>query len=203
MSAIQLGGVDVSRETYDRLTAYVGLLDKWNRAINLVAKSTLTEAWTRHILDSAQLFNHGLGSHWVDLGSGGGFPGMVIAILADEIRPDLHVTLVEADQRKAAFLREVARQTGAAPAVLCARSEDIAPLRADTLSARAFAPLVKLMPHIQRHMRADGIALLPKGARRREEVAEARKSWNFTCEAVPSQTDSDAVILKIQGVACA
>lgn len=192
---------DVSRETSDRLRCYVDLLLKWNPAINLVSRTTIDDVWIRHIRDSLQLLPLAApGPRWVDLGSGGGFPGMVIAIAAGQWRPELRITLVEADQRKTAFLAEVARQTATDVSIRNARSEDLEPLGADTLSARAFAPLDRLMPHILRHMKPDGIALLPKGRRHVEEVAEARKSWNFTCDTVPSETDSDAVILKIQGV---
>jgi 16S rRNA (guanine527-N7)-methyltransferase len=200
MTPERSGSGNVSRETSDRLELYLDLLAKWNKAINLVAKSTILDAWSRHFLDSSQLFPLGRGQHWADLGSGGGFPGMVVAILAIERRPNLLVSLVEADQRKFTFLQEVARQTGAKVNILNARSEDVAPLGADTLSARAFAPLPRLLAHVDRHMKADGIALFPKGARYSEEVAEARNSWKFSCEAVRSETDSQAVILKIQGV---
>lgn len=191
----------VSRETLSRLQGYIQMLARWNPAINLVAKSTIKDAWSRHIIDSAQLFPHASPDNaWADLGAGGGFPGMVIAILATEWRPDLHVTLIESDQRKAVFLREVARKFEASVTVLAERSEALPALAANTLSARAFAPLVSLMPHVERHLQTSGIALFPKGANHLEEVAEARKSWDFTWQAVPSQTDSHAVILKIQGV---
>lgn len=198
----RLTGLDVSRETIARLDLYVALLRKWNKAINLVAESTIDDAWQRHILDSLQIYrHHSSGSRWVDLGSGGGFPGLAIAIAAHDWQPDLEVTLVEADQRKAAFLAEVARRTDTQVRIISARSEDVEPLGANVLSARAFAPLYRMMPHLLRHMTPDGMALLLKGAQHAEEVAEARKSWNFSCETFASQTDSDAAILQIKGVA--
>lgn len=191
----------VSRETLVRLQSHIDMLKRWNPAINLISKSTEKDVWMRHVIDSAQLFPHAsLGDAWIDLGAGGGFPGMVIAILGKEWRPNLRVTLIESDQRKAVFLREVARKTETSVTVLAERSEALAPLAANTLSARAFAPLINLMPHVERHLAKSGTALLQKGANHREEVAEARKSWEFTWQAVPSQTDSQAVILKIQGV---
>lgn len=197
----KLMGLDVSRETYDRLRLYIKLLEKWNGSINLVAKSTIGDAWNRHILDSLQLFKHSpAGAHWVDLGSGAGFPGLVIAIVARDWRPGLGITLIESDQRKVAFLSEAARCTETMVKIINRRSEDAEPLNADILSARAFAPLNKMMPHIARHMHHDGAALLLKGARHAEEVALARESWNFVCETFASQTDSDAAILKIKGV---
>jgi 16S rRNA (guanine527-N7)-methyltransferase len=192
---------NVSRETLADLQAYMQLLEKWNKAINLVAKSTIDDAWNRHILDSAQLFPHAAaGNTWADIGSGGGFPGMVIAILAKSWRPDLRVTLIEADQRKAVFLREVARATNTPVKLLSQRIETVPPLGADTLSARAFAPLDVMMPYVAQHMATDGVALLPKGSHYPQEVANARKSWNFDCQIMPSQTNAEAVILKIQGV---
>jgi 16S rRNA (guanine527-N7)-methyltransferase len=115
-----LEGVNVSRETMDRLKTYAHLLEKWNPRINLVSKSTIPDLWTRHIADSAQVFAlapHPV-SHWVDLGSGGGFPGLVIAIIANQGKSPLRVTLVESDARKSAFLRTVIRETGASARVI-------------------------------------------------------------------------------------
>lgn len=188
---------DVSRETLERLTIYADLLRKWNRRINLVAPSSLSALWTRHFLDSAQLVDLAPESpaNWVDLGSGGGFPGLVAAILLAE-QPTA-ITLVESDQRKATFLRTVVRETGIDTAVLAKRIEDVPPLGAQVLSARALAPLPDLLHHCARHLAPGGLALLPKGARSEEEIAKALETWEFHCEKVPSQTDDSAVILKI------
>ena len=114
---------NVSRETLERLDVYADLLRRWTRKINLVSKGSLEGLWTRHFLDSAQLLTLAPESSvsWADLGSGGGFPGAVVAVLAAETRPDLKVTLVESDQRKAVFLRTVLRETGVAGDVLTAR----------------------------------------------------------------------------------
>ena len=111
--ADRLGTLVVSRETMDRLNTYSELLKKWNPKINLVSRFTLDDLWSRHMLDSAQIFSlaDNKPDHWIDLGSGGGFPGLVIAILAKELMPNLTVTLVESDQRKCAFLRTVSRET--------------------------------------------------------------------------------------------
>jgi len=189
----------VSRETTARLEHYVALLTKWNPAINLVAKSTLPDVWSRHILDSAQLFDLCplQARTWVDLGSGGGFPGLVVAILASEARPDLQVTLVESDQRKATFLRTVARETGVVAAILGQRSEELAPQSADVLSARAFAPLPLLLSQAFRHLKPGGVAFLPKGAQADSEIAEALATWAFRVQKTPSKTDLRAVILTI------
>lgn len=190
--------LNVSRETLERLRCYEALLNKWNPAINLVAKSTLQDAWTRHFVDSAQIFSLGAGAaHWADLGSGGGFPGMVVAILAAEQAPDMRVTLVESDQRKATFLRTVARETGANVDVIVARIEETAPLNADVVSARALASLDGLLGFAERHLNHNGKAIFLKGENYQHEVNEALASWRFDVQKTPSTTDSRAVILTI------
>lgn len=189
----------VSRETSERLQIYGDLLKKWNPRINLVAKATLDDLWTRHFRDSAQLLRLApeTARQWCDLGSGGGFPGMVIALLAQDRAPALSVTLVESDKRKATFLRTVARECGISVSVIDDRIERVAPLRADVVSARALAGLPQLIGHAQRHLAPDGAALFPKGARHNQELAEALALWRFRCETFPSETDPDAVILRI------
>lgn len=190
---------DVSRETLERMNVYAGLLRRWNSKINLVSKNSLQDLWDRHIMDSVQLYDlrpeHS--RRWVDLGSGGGFPGAVIAILAKEDAPELSVTLVESDQRKAAFLRTVSRETGAHFDVLAARIEDLDPLHADILSARALAPLATLLGYGKRHLAEGGVAIFPKGANASQEVDVALETWRFDCQTYQSQTDKDAVVLKI------
>lgn len=194
--------MDVSRETSARLETYAALLTKWNPAINLVAKSTLADLRSRHFADSAQLLDLAPANarHWADLGSGGGFPGLVVAILAMERRPELRVTLVESDTRKATFLSTVARETGAPVTVHAARIEALPPLGADVLSARALAPLSVLLGFAERHLAQGGTGLFPKGAKAGDELAEALASWTFRMQKHPSQTDSSAVILQIEGV---
>ncbi|WP_372605169.1 16S rRNA (guanine(527)-N(7))-methyltransferase RsmG [Actibacterium sp.] len=197
-----LAGLNVSRETLQHLKTYEALLNKWNPAINLVAKSTLADAWTRHFIDSAQIFQLAPNAaHWVDLGSGGGFPGMVVAILALEFAPQMQITLVESDQRKATFLRTVARETGANATVIAARIEDVPPLNADVLSARALAALDLLLEFANRHLSPDGVALFLKGANHDKEIAEAVANWRFTVQKLPSTTDSNAIILAIRELA--
>lgn len=194
-----LRGRPVSRETFDRLARFVALLRKWNPKINLVSGATLPEVWTRHILDSLQVFDlAGVAEgHWVDLGTGGGFPGLVVALLAAEEAPDLRVTLVESDQRKAAFLATVLRETGVAADLRAQRIEALAPLAATILSARALAPLDRLLHHAALHLAPGGRALFPKGQTHAEEIAEALASWRFRVQKHPSRTDSQAVILEI------
>jgi 16S rRNA (guanine527-N7)-methyltransferase len=193
----------VSRETTERLTNYAALLRAWNPKINLVSRQTLADLEHRHFADSAQLLGHAPpgAATWVDLGSGGGFPGLVVAILAAELRPDLHVTLIESDQRKAVFLRTVAQRTGISATVLAERIEAVPPLGTDVLSARALAPLAALLDHAERHLRPGGTALFPKGASWRAELEEALERWRFDCENLPSATSPDGVILKLGEIA--
>ncbi|TDE37003.1 16S rRNA (guanine(527)-N(7))-methyltransferase RsmG [Antarcticimicrobium sediminis] len=193
--------LDVSRETMDRLNRFVAVLEKWNPRINLVSRNSISEVWTRHIADSLQVFRCTTPiGHWVDLGSGGGFPGLVIAILAQEMAPDLRVTLVESDQRKSAFLRTAAREAGVRCTVITERIETLEPQEADILSARALADLETLMDYTQRHLKPGGVALFPKGVTWKKECVAARQRWNFNAEQITSKTDPDAVILKIEGV---
>lgn len=193
---------DVSRETLDRLQTYEALIRAWNPRINLVSASTLAALWTRHFGDSAQLF--GLAPEnarlWADLGSGGGFPGLVIAILAAEARPTLSVTLVESDQRKAAFLATAARTLGLSVVVRAERIETLPPLGADVLSARALAPLDTLLGYAERHLAPGGVALFPKGATVDAELAHALEHWRFSYQKEPSKTAADGVVLIIGGI---
>jgi 16S rRNA (guanine527-N7)-methyltransferase len=196
-SADVLAQLAVSRETLERLTVFAALLRQWSPRINLVSRASLPQLWTRHIVDSAQLLAHAPGSarHWLDIGSGGGFPGMVCAIVATESHPCLRFTLVESDRRKSTFLRTVARETGVHPEVKAERVEALSPQAADIVSARAVAPLVTLFDHAYPHVRPGGMLLFLKGARYAEEIDEARASWRFTVDARASITAPDARIL--------
>lgn len=201
MRAVQhLRDLDVSRETLEKLDQYLGLLRKWNHKINLVSPSTLETAWDRHIADSAQLFavRPERVDLWADLGSGGGFPGMVVAILAQQHSPGQRTVLVESDHRKAAFLRTVARETQTPVEIIAERIEAVPPLGADVVSARALAPLPKLLGYVARHCRPEGTALLLKGAQVQSELSDARKYWHFQSEESPSVTDPQAVVLKLK-----
>ena len=195
-------GFSVSRETYQSLQAFGELVEKWNRAINLVSKSTVEDLWSRHIVDSAQLFpltEPGV-RHWVDVGSGGGFPGIVVAVLAKELYPDLRFTLVEVDQRKSAFLRDACRKLGLEAVVLSERIENIVPLEADVLSARALAPLSGLMKIADLHMTPGGTALFLKGSHYEAEVEVARNDWAFDLTAIPSVTGSESAVLQVKRI---
>lgn len=191
---------DVSRETSERLASFEELIRRWNPRINLVSTASMDALRERHIRDSIQVFRcvqpSGL---WVDIGTGGGFPGLICAVLAVEEAPDLRVVLVESDKRKASFLRVAAQELGLDCEILAERAEAIAPLGADIVSARALAALSELLNLAGRHLAPDGIALFPKGKRWRDEVSEAQQARPFRFEAIPSVTDRDAVILKIDG----
>ena len=190
---------DVSRETMDRLLAYAALLIKWNPKINLVAKSTIPDIWHRHIADSAQLWvlaPRGAKT-WVDIGSGAGFPGLVIAAIAAEKAPDLTMTLVESDRRKSVFLQSAAREMGITVKVITKRIEQLESQNADILSARALSSLTQLLEFTEKHRKPCGVCLFPKGARVDSELTEASSCWHMAYETFPSMTDPDAVILRI------
>ena len=194
--------LDVSRETLEKLNILSDLLTHWNPKINLVSKSTLPDLWTRHILDSAQIFHlapHPV-SHWVDLGSGGGFPGLVIAIMSADHQSPIKTTLIESDARKCAFLRTVIRETGVAAHVINDRIEAVDPLMADVVSARALASLDQLLVFVEHHLAPSGTALLLKGANWEKEVENAQTLWNFDYQIVKSQTETGPVILSVTGV---
>jgi 16S rRNA (guanine527-N7)-methyltransferase len=188
---------DVSEETIKRLVLYEALLHTWQKTVNLVGASTLQAVWSRHFSDSAQLLALAPGAkRWLDLGSGGGFPGLVIAILGAEA--DLKVILIEGDQRKVAFLRDVARQTRIAVDILPMRIERAATHArlspVDVVTARALAPLDKLLVLAAPFFAAATVGLFPKGHNVRAEVACARQRWAFDAELVPSITAADARI---------
>lgn len=195
-----LMAADVSRETCDRLAAFADLLQRWQNSINLISASTLPFLWRRHILDSAQLMSHvpRTASRWLDLGSGGGFPGLVCAAIAHERFPVLEFSLVESDQRKATFLREAARTMGLKAIVHCARVSDIPAQNADIISARALAPLPRLFQMAYAHYADGGICLFQKGERYPSEIRDSQKHWHFAYEAFASVTAPEAVVLRIK-----
>lgn len=187
----------VSRETLGRLETMVETLLHWQKAINLVGRATLGDVWTRHILDSAQLapmIPAGAKS-LVDLGSGAGFPGLVLAAL----RPELEVTLIESDARKSAYLGEAARKMGLPkqPRIVISRIEAAPPAQADVVTARALAPLGQLLAWADRHRGSPAICLFHKGKGWQAELTEATQHWDIECTPQVSVTDSDAVILRI------
>lgn len=191
---------DVSRETLARFETYAALLEKWTARINLVSRSTLPDLWRRHFHDSAQLFDLAppTARTWIDLGSGAGFPGLVIAILAAEKAQGLAVTLVEADTRKAVFLQTVLRELGIPGDVLPIRIEQLDPRPADVITARALAPLPRLLELAAPFCHPGTRLLLPKGRDAGSELTAARRHWHIECEIRPSKADPDGQILVIE-----
>lgn len=202
MTGVETAGGYVSRETFDLLKAFEALVGKWSPKINLVSKADLTDIWGRHIVDSLQIVPLVPDSprKWVDLGSGGGFPGIVLAIVAKDFWPDLNMVLIESDQRKATFLRTAVRELGLHASVLTDRIEETTPQVADVLSARALASLDDLLAHADRHLAPGGLAIFPKGRRAEEEIAQARENWTFDLQETPSITDAEARILTIRNI---
>lgn len=183
-----------------RLRLYLALLEKWQRRINLVGASTLADSWRRHMLDSAQLLpmllrQGGRAARIADLGSGAGFPGLVLALMGAG-----RVTLVESDSRKCAFLREVIRVTRAPAQVEEARIEALAPLAADVITARACAPLPVLMDYVARHLSPAGMALLLKGREAEAELTQAGKTWMMSANLMPSQSDPSGHVIKLTAI---
>lgn len=195
---------NVSRETLNMLETYVSLLIKWNLRINLIGKSTVEEIWTRHINDSIQIWSiiaedipADKSITWLDIGSGGGLPAIVLAIIAQEKFPNLSFQMIESDQRKSTFLRTAIRETQCNAVVFSKRIEDVEPLNADIISARALAPLNDLLEMSQRHMKNGATLLFPKGKNWPDEVEVAKKKWIFSIEGHRSKTSLASAILEI------
>ncbi|MBP2229812.1 16S rRNA (guanine527-N7)-methyltransferase [Azospirillum agricola] len=189
--------IGVSRETLDRLAAYETVLRKWQPRINLVGPSTLPDLWRRHFLDSAQLqplLPDGT-RVLVDLGSGAGFPGLVLAILGV---PEVH--LVESDSRKAAFLREAARVAGASVTVHNKRIETVTGIEADVVTARALAPLADLLGWSFPFLGSRGTGLFLKGQTLDDELTATTKYWKMRTERFESRSDPTGTILRVSGI---
>ena len=181
----------------EKLRQFADLVQKWNPSINIVARSSLDDLWHRHILDSIQVFScaDGTCKIWLDIGSGGGFPGLVIAILAAELLPDMKVVLIESDKRKSVFLSEASRLLGLSTTVHAKRIEDLPPQNACVVSARALAPLGVLCDYSAPHLREGGVGVFPKGLNHAAEIEEAQKRWQFQLDQVESVTDSRSSVL--------
>ncbi len=185
---------DVSRETYDKLKTYMSLLEQWQNSINLISPSTLPHIWERHILDSLQLLPliTGKQNKILDVGSGAGFPGLVLAIAGCS-----HVTLVESDHRKVSFMREVARVTDCTVDIKCQRIESLPPLHPDIITSRACANLSQLLNILCHLVEKNTICLFHKGEKYTKELETASAEWAFDHIIHPSQTDASGVILEI------
>lgn len=194
----------VSRETLDRFETWLRLLEETSAHTNLVGRGTLTDFWHRHALDSWQVFEQmPEAKRWADLGAGAGFPGLAIAFgLMERHAGEGHVLMVDSVAKKMAFVTQVIRETKAPAIARADRVESIHPVpEVDVVTARAMAPLGKLLGYVHPFVEKGAVALLPKGARYKEELTEARKSWTFDAEVLPSRTSPEAAILKIRGLA--
>jgi 16S rRNA (guanine527-N7)-methyltransferase len=191
--------LDVPRETIERLEAFAQLLRTENVRQNLVSKSSIDALWERHILDSAQLIRFAPkdAKSWLDLGTGAGFPGLMVPLFHPA-----HVVLVESRRLRAEFLRTAASALGVAERVeiLCSRLETVAERPFEVISARAFAPLPKLLALAERFSTPDTIWILPKGRNAKTELDAARSSWQGDFRLEPSLTDGDAGIIVASGV---
>ena len=188
------GQIDVSRETMDRLAAYVALVEKWQQRVNLVSASTLPDIWMRHIWDSAQLaplVPAGTG-RILDVGSGAGFPGLVLAALCDA---ELH--LVESDQKKAVFLQTVIRETGIQATIHNKRIESQPSIGADIVTARALAPIDRLLELLEAQLAPGTRCLFLKGARAEAEVATLETRSDITYRLYPSLTNPEAFVVDL------
>ena len=195
----------VSRETLDRLKTYESLLQRWQKTINLVAPSTLDQIWGRHFADSAQILALAPSEpkNWIDLGSGAGFPGLVVAtLLAPTPKP--RVILVESDSRKAAFLREAAREMAVPVDILPLRIEAAATRaslkRLSVVSARALAPLPRLLALAAPFCGPETVCLFLKGREAARELQTAETEWTFESELVPSLTDLEGRVVVIRNL---
>lgn len=187
---------DVSRETLERLKRYVAILEDWNTRHNLVSRESLVEVWRRHVWDSAQIAGliPATSRTMIDLGSGAGFPGLVLAVL----RPDLKVTLVEATAKKCRFLTAVAEELGLKVEIANQRIEDVPAKAFDVITARACAPLPDLLAYAQRFWGPNSRAFLHKGQNLAAELTEAGKTWRIDSEQHSSRSDLSGVILEIR-----
>lgn len=190
-----LGGVP--DDVLSRLDSYLAMLKKWQKAINLVGPKTLNDPWRRHLLDCAQIAQDICATDKVvDLGSGAGLPGLIIAIMTGA---DVH--LVESDQRKATFLREAARATNTSVTVHAERAEELPPLNADIVTARALAPLPRLLPWVHRHLKNSGKSYLLKGSDVDQELTLAAKEWTMRTSRKPSVSDPSGTVLHVSALA--
>lgn len=194
----------VSRETTDRIAKFCEMIVHWNKSINLIAPATVAELEDRHVKDSAQLiqFLPAGTRHWLDLGSGGGFPSMIVAAYLAEKAPDCRVTMIESDQRKAVFLRQAVRTMSLQATVIADRIEQVTPQEANVISARALAPLTALLSFADRHIAPGGTCLFLKGQNSEAELSDATQAgWSFTSERHKSQTDPNGTILLVRNIA--
>ena len=190
---------NVSRETFDKLKHYQSMLTEWQSKFNLVSSSTLDDAWNRHFLDSVQLFQYIPNQAKVlyDFGSGAGFPGMVLAIMANEKMPDLQVSLIESTTKKTLYLNAVKSKTNTNVTILNDRIENLQLPKADVITSRAMASLTELLGYAYKFCKKESVCIFPKGKKYAEELSEAHKRWKFKCQIVASTQSDEGKILII------
>ena len=194
--------LNVSRETLNYFYEYKTLLSRWNEKINLVSKHTLEDIWQRHFLDSGQIIKNVevSGKRWVDVGSGAGFPGLVVALLLRDRKVDCDLVLVEKNPKKAFFLNEVIRKLNLSVEVVNDNIYTLEPLNADILTARAFSELNNLMEIAFRHRKKDGICLFLKGENYRVELDKTLNYWFFDYDIVDSLSSSSGKIIRVKNI---
>ena len=194
--------LNVSRETLNGFYEYKTLLYKWNEKINLVSKHTLINIWERHFLDSGQIIINveAAGKRWVDVGSGAGFPGLVVALLLRDRKVDCDLVLVEKNQKKVLFLNEVIRKLNLSVKVVNDNIYTLEPLNADILTARAFSELDNLMEIAFRHRKKEGICLFLKGENYRIELDKTLNNWFFDYDIVGSLSSSSGNIIRVKKI---
>lgn len=199
----ELSRYNVSRETYKKLQDFVVLLSEWNTKMNLVSKNSLSDVWIRHVLDSAQLVDYITNNvkHIVDIGSGSGFPGIVLAILLQEQNPQAHITLVESITKKALYLKNVAENLGLhSVEVVNNRVENAVFKNVDMITARAVASTDILCGYADKIGNKNTEMLLLKGRSFADEEAEAGKRWIYTREIYKNKYSDDGVIVRIKNI---
>ena len=194
--------LNVSRETLNGFYEYETLLSKWNEKINLVSKNTLVDIWERHFLDSGQIIKHveASGKRWVDVGSGAGFPGLVVALLLRDRKIDCDLVLVEKNPKKGFFLNEVIRKLNLSVEVVNDNIYTLEPLNADILTARAFSELNNLIEIAFRHRKKEGICLFLKGENYRIELDKTLNYWFFDYDIVDSLSSSSGKIIRVKKI---
>jgi 16S rRNA (guanine527-N7)-methyltransferase len=197
-----LDGVGVPYETIHRLTRYEEMLICYNEKTNLVASSTLSQIWTRHFLDSAQLlpFIPDTAESLADMGSGAGFPGLVLALVAQDKGRSLRVHAIESIGKKADFLKAIVDELKLDVVVHRERIEDIKDLKADVVTARALKPLPEALKYAKPLMKNNSVCILLKGKRSTEELTQAKKYWTFDVEIHPSRSDDSGKILVLKNL---
>ena len=194
--------LNVSRETLNGFYEYKTLLSKWNEKINLVSKNTLVDIWERHFLDSGQIIKHveASGKRWVDVGSGAGFPGLVVALLLRDRKIDCDLVLVEKNAKKVYFLKEVIRKLNLSVEVVNDNIDTLEPLNADILTARAFSELNNLIEIAFRHRKREGICLFLKGENYRFELDKTLNYWFFDYDILDSLSNSSGKIIRVKKI---